>query len=66
MAAVRINTDRYNADQRHIQLTNKAQLQNIFSSSYLYSASVRADVTRNIATSPSPGRWAQTLEIHAT
>jgi hypothetical protein len=27
---------------------------NIFSSSYLYSATVRANVTRNIATSPSP------------
>ena len=26
MAALRINPDRYNAAQRHIQLTNKAQL----------------------------------------
>ena len=31
-----------------------AQLQNIFSSSYLCSASVQACVTRNIATLPSP------------
>jgi hypothetical protein len=54
MAALRICPQLYNAAQRHIQLTNKAKLQNIFSSSYLYSASVRAYVTRNIATSPSP------------
>jgi hypothetical protein len=30
MAALRIYSHRHNITQRHIQLTNKAQLQNIF------------------------------------
>jgi|APLak6261669087_1056070.scaffolds.fasta_scaffold05865_2 hypothetical protein len=30
MAALRINPHRYNIAQRHINLTNKAQLKNIF------------------------------------
>jgi len=35
MAALRIYSQRYNITERHIHLTNKSQLQNIFSSSYL-------------------------------